>query len=379
MSNLNIIYRKAAKKGVVNPRVESEAEDILFVGINNPQTFLGMTESMDKSEYQITNINNSFKAYTWLENYTNRNYKQPCAIICDLNFLEEDDYLLLSNIQNNKQLSLIPFLLVSDKPASMDSMSALKRGIDDFYAAPFNWEDLKNRIQFLNMFKAERSKLNLTEDKGYEEQTPTSKRAFDILFAVTALIALSPVLLLIAMLIKLESKGKGKVFYSSKRIGSGYKVFDFYKFRSMREGADKELQKLSHLNQYGESGDANENTFVKLKNDPRVTRIGRLIRKTSLDELPQLLNVLFGDMSIVGNRPLPVYEAEQLTKDEWSQRFLAPAGITGLWQVTKRGKDNMSVTERMELDIEYAKRFSLWYDLKIIFKTIPAMFQHEAV
>ena len=375
MNNSNVLYsKKASAIDALKPKVRSSVEDILFIGADNAQTYTGLNDTVSKSKYQITNITNSFKAYRWLETYLQKNQKLPCAIICDLNFLERDDYLLLSNIQDNKQLSLVPFILVSDEPTSMDSMTALKSGIDDFYAAPFDWEDLESRIQFLKTFKLERSKLNLTEEKDFKQEVPPAKRAFDVVFAALALIALSPLLLLIALLIKIESKGK--VFYLSQRIGSGYKVFSFYKFRSMCEGADKELKKLSHLNQYDNKED---NTFVKLKNDPRVTRIGRFIRKTSLDELPQLINVLLGDMSIVGNRPLPIYEAEKLTKDEWSQRFLAPSGMTGLWQVTKRGKDNMSVRERMELDIEYAKRFSLWYDLKIIFKTFPAMIQKEAV
>lgn len=375
MNDLYSMYAvKTARKNVLKPKLDVDEEHILFVGTNNLRPYLGITAAAIDAKYQITNINNSFKAYRWLENYYQEYHKLPTAIICDLNFLEGDDYLFLSNIQGSKLLKLIPFILVSDEPARMDSMAALESGIDDFYAAPFSWENLEARIQFLKMFKIERSKLNMIQEEEYEQKVPSTKRVFDVIFAGMALIVLSPLLALIALLIKLESKGN--VFYLSKRIGSGYKVFSFYKFRSMCNDADKQLNKLSHLNQYD---DKKENTFVKLKNDPRVTRVGKFIRKTSLDELPQLLNVLFGDMSIVGNRPLPVYEAEKLTKDEWAQRFLAPAGITGLWQVTKRGKDNMSVRERMELDIEYANRFSLWYDLKIIFKTLPAMIQKEAV
>lgn len=120
-------------------------------------------------------------------------------------------------------------------------------------------------------------------------------------------------------------------------------------------------------------------TFVKFKDDPRVTKVGQFIRKTSIDELPQLINVLKGDMSIVGNRPLPLYEAEQLTSDDWGERFLAPAGITGLWQVEKRGKGEMSEEERKALDNEYAKNFSLWNDIKLILKTVPALLQKENV
>ena len=122
-------------------------------------------------------------------------------------------------------------------------MAALERGIDDFYAMPFSWEDLEARIQFLKMFKVESAKLNMTkEEEAYEQTVPSAKRAFDVVFAGLALIALSPLLLLIALLIKLESRGN--VFYLSNRIGSGYKTFSFYKFRSMCDGADKQLNKL---------------------------------------------------------------------------------------------------------------------------------------
>ena len=120
-------------------------------------------------------------------------------------------------------------------------------------------------------------------------------------------------------------------------------------------------------------------TFFKIKNDPRVTRVGRFIRKTSIDELPQLFNVLRGEMSVVGNRPIPLYEAELLTSDDWTERFLAPAGITGLWQVTKRGKSDMSNEERKELDNTYARNFNFWYDMKILFKTVTALMQTEDV
>jgi lipopolysaccharide/colanic/teichoic acid biosynthesis glycosyltransferase len=172
-------------------------------------------------------------------------------------------------------------------------------------------------------------------------------------------------------------ESKGPVFYISKRVGTGYRIFNFYKFRSMRVGADKELQKMMHLNQY--SGDPKGTSFVKIDNDPRITRFGKFLRNSSLDELPQLINVLLGDMSIVGNRPLPLYEAEKITRDLWSKRFLAPAGITGLWQVTKRGKKEMSTEERIALDMQYADSYSMWFDLKIMAQTFPALLQKESV
>jgi lipopolysaccharide/colanic/teichoic acid biosynthesis glycosyltransferase len=122
------------------------------------------------------------------------------------------------------------------------------------------------------------------------------------------------------------------------------------------------------------------NAFVKIENDPRVTKVGRFIRKYSIDELPQLFNILKGDMSIVGNRPLPLYEAEKLTADSSIDRFMAPAGLTGLWQVEERGKGGkMSAEERKQLDIIYGETYSLGLDLKIIFRTLFAFVQKEDV
>ena len=123
-----------------------------------------------------------------------------------------------------------------------------------------------------------------------------------------------------------------------------------------------------------------KNAFVKFENDPRITRVGRFIRKYSIDELPQLINILKGDMSIVGNRPLPLYEAELLTTDEYIERFMAPAGLTGLWQVEKRGDQGaLSAEERKQLDIKYARDFSFWTDINIICRTCTAFVQKENV
>jgi len=125
--------------------------------------------------------------------------------------------------------------------------------------------------------------------------------------------------------------------------------------------------------------DKKEKAFVKFKNDPRITKVGKFIRKTSIDELPQLINVLKGDMSIVGNRPIPLYEAEVLTSDEYSERFLAPSGITGLWQVTKRGKSEMSAEERKQLDNTYARTYTFWGDIWLLIRTVKALMQTEDV
>lgn len=243
-----------------------------------------------------------------------------------------------------------------------------------------------------------------------------AKRGVDIVASASALLVLSPVLLLAALAIRLESSGS--VFYVSRRVGRNYRVFRLLKFRTMYRDADRRLAEIAHLNQYG--AHAHESTeegcedcrrlghycspvlvrdgrlvcerqvvlkrqrkagevFFKVQDDPRITRVGRFLRSTSIDELPQLLNVLRGDMSLVGNRPLPLYEAQELTADARVERFLAPAGLTGLWQVTKRGKAEMSAEERIALDIEYARTWSVLGDLRIMLKTIPALLQAEQV
>ena len=201
------------------------------------------------------------------------------------------------------------------------------------------------------------------------------KRLFDVLVSSVLIILCLPLFILIAILIKLESRGP--VFYTSLRAGRGFKVFDFYKFRTMEVDADKNIEALEHLNQYEKNDKGIK--FLKICNDPRVTKIDRLLRNTSLDELPQLLNVLKGDMSLVGNRPLPIYEASTLTTDECVERFMAPAGITGLWQITKRSKLDMSAEERIDLDISYARKYSFLYDMWIILQTPGALLQKTNV
>jgi lipopolysaccharide/colanic/teichoic acid biosynthesis glycosyltransferase len=141
----------------------------------------------------------------------------------------------------------------------------------------------------------------------------------------------------------------------------------------MYAGSDEKIKEMAHMNQYNAGTDGP--VFIKINNDPRITRIGYFLRKTSLDELPQFVNVLLGDMSLVGNRPLPLYEAASLTTDEWAKRFMAPAGITGLWQIKKRGKEEMSIEERISLDINYADKYNFLYDLWIMANTPSALIQ----
>lgn len=295
------------------------------------------------------------------------------ALICDLNVLRKNNYQFLENVRKEETLQGVPFIVINRTSEPIDLKVAIQKGIDDCYSLPLKWDNILSRIEFLIHHKRKVQKIGKVKSDKY--RIPTGKRIFDICVASGALLFLSPILLTIAAVIKLTSKGP--VLYSSKRAGTNYNVFNFLKFRSMCVDADQKLDEYVHLNQYNENEEGP--SFTKIQNDPRVTPIGKFIRKTSLDELPQLINVLKGDMSIIGNRPLPLYEAQQLTTDDNSRRFIAPAGLTGLWQVSKRGKKDMSVQERIDLDIEYATKHSIMMDIKIVAKTLPAMIQEESV
>lgn len=295
------------------------------------------------------------------------------ALICDLNVLRKNNFQFLDKVRKEKTLQSVPFIVINRTADPINLKNAIIKGIDDCYNLPLKWENILTRIEFLIQHKAKIQKIGKVKSASY--RIPVGKRIFDICVALGALFFLSPILLVIAAAIKISSKGP--VLYSSKRAGTNYSIFNFLKFRSMCVDADKKLDQFAHLNQYNKNDEGP--SFTKIQNDPRVTSIGKFIRKTSLDELPQLINVLKGDMSIIGNRPLPLYEAEQLTTDGNSRRFIAPAGLTGLWQVSKRGKKDMSVQERIDLDIEYASKHSLMMDLEIVAKTLPAMIQEESV
>lgn len=322
----------------------------------------------------------------------------------------------------HKRFPRVYMILVTESLQNQHRKSYLQAGVNNTLSPKADESSIRQMDQFLKVRKT--SKL---EEFSHSHRKmlntfhlPLWKRTFDVLFATASLLILSPLLIATAIAIRLESTGK--IIYKSQRVGSNYRIFNFLKFRSMYTNADKRLKELNALNQYKmeeeisdeqpairfddlvgteeeeatllisddfviteedfhkQKSQEKQNTFVKIENDPRVTRVGRFIRKYSIDELPQLLNVLKGDMSIVGNRPLPLYEAELLTSDAYVERFMAPAGLTGLWQVEKRGgAGKMSAEERKQLDIKYAENFSFWLDMKIILKTFTAFIQKENV
>lgn len=312
-------------------------------------------------------------------------------------------------------------VLITDRLTPEASKVYLNSGINDTVSLNITTARLRQKIDIIN----KRQELLYAHNRKKKDVRhfilPQWKRCFDILFSGAALVFLSPVFLLIAIAIRMESKGP--VIYKSKRVGTNYTIFNFLKFRSMYTDADKKLKDLAGQNQYQPEGTPeiakdfsmeelgglmfgddgvidnggmlvsddfiipeeefisrqnalDESPFIKIEKDPRVTKVGRVLRKYSLDELPQLVNILKGDMSVVGNRPLPLYEAERLTNDESIERFMAPAGLTGLWQVEKRGDaGKLSAKERKELDLKYGREFSFFLDMKILFKTLTAFVQ----
>jgi len=338
-----------------------------------------------------------------------------------------------------KKCDNIYIILMTDTLSEEERKTYQKCGINDTLSLNASVTELNKKIQFISdreniMFDDQVSKKHILRFK-----IPIWKRAFDIVFSLLAIIILSPVFIITAIAIRLESPGP--ILFKSKRVGTNYTVFDFLKFRSMYSDAEKRLKEVSKTagNQYAEKSKVEEaeetknnikaplgdeaelammamgmesdmmisddevmlvgddfvvaesdfakekeeeinNAFVKIENDPRVTKVGRFIRKYSIDELPQLFNILKGDMSIVGNRPLPLYEAEKLTVDSTIDRFMAPAGLTGLWQVEERGKGGMmSAEERKQLDITYGQTYNFLLDMKIIFRTLTAFIQKENV
>ncbi|CAM4494947.1 lipopolysaccharide/colanic/teichoic acid biosynthesis glycosyltransferase [Paenibacillus endophyticus] len=188
------------------------------------------------------------------------------------------------------------------------------------------------------------------------------KRTIDIVGSFFGLLLLSPLFVIIAILIKWEDP-KGSVFFYQTRIGKDEKPFRMYKFRSMLTGAEDKLKELLDKNEI--SG-----AMFKMKDDPRITKIGKLIRKTSIDELPQLLNVLRGEMSLVGPRPPLTREVAEYTEYD-KQRLSVTPGCTGLWQVS--GRNNLCFKQMVELDLAYIEKRCIWFDIKIMFRTVRAV------
>jgi exopolysaccharide biosynthesis polyprenyl glycosylphosphotransferase len=186
------------------------------------------------------------------------------------------------------------------------------------------------------------------------------KEIFDFISSAILLVMLSPVFLLVALTIKISSKGP--VFFIQERLGINKRLFKLYKFRTMIPDAEAKIDDLKHLNEM-------QGATFKIKNDPRITFIGNFLRKTSMDELPQLLNVIKGDISLVGPRPLPNRDYKGFKKNWQCRRFSVKPGITCTWQIS--GRNNITFDKWMEMDLEYIDKWNLLTDFKILLKTIP--------
>ena len=379
----------------------------LYIG--NQKVFLDNLSTSNQT-HEVTFYEDPIVAYNFLIK------KQVDIIFCDVNIDSIELFYFLKKIKSIIPVSTNVILITTKNLTSSFLNDARLLGVKDIIHSSISTFAIDLRLKTLIRFSKNKDVDSISVfSNPLEFRINFFKRAFDVIFSSLALLLLSPILVVVASLIKLDSKGP--VFFISKRVGTGFKIFDFYKFRSMKTGAENLIDGMKDNNQYKldkklsitdkcpeceqlgyycspvlfvdgaqvcESfskkvkADASS-SFMKFKNDPRVTPLGQFLRKSSIDELPQLINILKGDMSFVGNRPLPIYEAEQLTSDQWSLRFNAPAGLTGLWQVTKRGKSDMSEEERKELDNSYAKENSLFGDIHLILKTIPALTQKESV
>ena len=365
---------------------------------------------------------------------TSRISNEHFIVFYEKNVRTEDVTAITYLRRNCKNIYII---LLTNQLSDEDRKIYQQCGINDTLDINASVTELNKKLQFISDRESILFDDKITKQKILRFKIPIWKRTFDIIVSLCAIIILSPILLITALAIKIEDH-KGPVLFKSKRVGTNYTVFDFLKFRSMYTDAEQRLKELSKSNnQYAAQEQQTEepktvitsplgaeaeqemfdmgmesemmisdeevmlvgddfvvaesdfnkqkeddinNAFVKIENDPRVTKVGRFIRKWSIDELPQLFNILRGDMSIVGNRPLPLYEAEKLTADSSIDRFMAPAGLTGLWQVEERGKGgNMSAEERKQLDILYGQTYNFALDMKIIFKTFFAFKQEENV
>ena len=386
--------------------------------IDDDDTLVSRLTVLSGDEFSITRFRNTKSAAVWLESDA-----QTDVIAVDQGSVKE-----VVNLVNGKaKYRCVPVLITVKNSALRPSKAISIAGIADM----IDVDEAIHSIQSKLRYYMELSVRLRSFEPGNQPVAPSMfklprwKRAIDIAVAFCALLVLLPVLILVALLIMLDSKGP--IFYRSPRAGTNFYVFGMLKFRTMRVRADQQLKDLAAHNIYAKNktvpavsdetaDDAiflcsacrekgvpcqqplfdeyqpvceklylRENEegakFMKFRNDPRITRLGKFLRNSSIDELPQLLNILLGDMSLVGNRPLPLYEAEKLTTNEFAERFAGPAGLTGLWQVVKRAKGQgpMSDKERTELDITYARTFSFKTDMYIIWKTLFSLWQKENV
>lgn len=344
----------------------------------------------ENKQVEIETMDNVFSVSHWIAING-----LPDALVCERNLLGESVFEFYDFwVDKFDKDQRIPFILLEEHNQEK-VLAVTERKIDGVLTKPASEETLIRQILMLRKDKPGLNQDQISDIEGFKPYKLTLlKRAFDIILASICLLIVSPILLIFMIAIRLETKGK--VFYVSKRVGSGLQVFDFYKLRSMYAYSDKRLKELAHLNEIiketsglstdkspaeinsvNQESDRDNST---LQGDSRVTKVGYFMRKLNIDELPQLFNVIKGDLSMVGNRPLPLYEAELLTTTDWNDRFLGPAGVTGIWKVVSRRRlRSMSHEERNRLQNKYSKiagsRNPFWKDGWVIIQTLPVLFK----
>ncbi|MEM7368868.1 MAG: sugar transferase [Bacteroidota bacterium] len=342
------LRKQAHYAWVTAPPAEAPVRQIIYIG---QLAYQSLTEQF-VIDRELIVAKTAFRAHYWLEQLADiQKESLPEAIICDLTLPDGTAFELFDRIRRMPHLSSIPFLAVSSQIDPASSKQVLGYGMDDLYAYPLDRSRLETRIRFLKTYHSSLRSPTLPPPAFNDFSPSEPKRMLDVWVALIGLLMLSPLMLLIALLIKVRTGGP--VLHITKCAGTGYHVFSLYKFQTMT--ADRMLS---------------DGQTVR-------TSLGKWLRKYNLDELPQLINILRGDMSLVGNRPLPLSEAEQLTTDQWSKRFLAPAGVTGLWQIARRRKKHLSEADRHQMDIDYVDDASFWNDIRLIIKTIMILLQRS--
>jgi exopolysaccharide biosynthesis polyprenyl glycosylphosphotransferase len=346
---LTIISRLTLRYLLKRIRVHGRnLRDMLIVGSNQRAVlFAKRIESTPELGYRIV----GFADEEWAKTSGVRSSGYP--LVCDLAGIPT---FLRQNVVDEVVLALPMRSLhshASDIAAACEMQGILVRTLPDVF-------DLKLARSRVEEFGGLSLVTHYTHS--HEGWPVMVKRALDFTISLTLIVTLLPLLVLTALLVKLTSPGP--VFFLQKRLGLNKRRFFVYKFRTMVADAEIRMKEIQHLNEV--SG-----PVFKIKNDPRITPLGRFLRRTSIDELPQLLNVLKGDMSLVGPRPLPVRDYEGFSEDWQRRRFSVRPGITCLWQIG--GRSSIAFQKWMELDLQYIDTWSLWLDFQILMRTIPAV------
>lgn len=342
------LRKQAHYAWVIEPPEEGPVHQLVYIGHLAAQSL----SDQFVPDQELIQLQTAFRAHYYLSQLADTHEDQwPEAILCDLELPDGSAFELFDRIRRMPHLSTIPFFAIAPTIDKNIGIQALQHGLDDVYGPSLQRDHLETRIHFLHMYHRS-LKISDKADIPATDFTPSEpKRMLDVWMALLGLMLLGPLMLLIALLIKLTSRGP--VLDITQCAGTGYQVFPLYKFRTTL-------------------CDVSEDQAEKHRSP-----LGKWLARYNLDELPQLINILKGDMSLVGNRPLPLEEAEQLTTDQWSKRFLAPAGVTGLWQIARRTQKHLSDADRRQMDIEYADDASFWNDIRIIIKTIVILLRRS--